>query len=560
MPRAPLNRYLLGTWLRFKYRIWALVLNSIVIVFVGLAINARTTASASASLEAAEQVQYPLVEALRSLRADHSAIGEALRQSLAAGDRSGLEGARDRYIQAQHDLDSIAALGPAQQGLATQLREQFQSYYIAASEATEQMLNKNNGGTSAAVETMQDQNLRLQHALSDHDNEARTEFQRLLASSAQGVNSTLHVSVIVALFSTAALMMGAGVLISGIFRTLGGEPERAAQVVRRLSGGDFSERIALARDGDDSLLFDIASLQQQLGRLIGDIRGSSRYVHAASTEMDDAVKELSERTANQASSLEETASSMEELTTTVRQNADSARNASEFVLQARERAQSGGEVVNRAVGAMSHITSSSMRIADIIGVIDEIAFQTNLLALNAAVEAARAGDNGRGFAVVAQEVRLLAQRSATAAREIKQLIQGSVEQVQQGSQLVNETGKHLHAIVESIAQVATIVSDIAGASQEQARGLSEINTAVAHVDSMTQRNALVVEQVNTVARNVAEQAQHLTRFVEGFVIEERLASTAPATTAAPADAPSRAPPSVHTTGSDPVERRPRRVA
>jgi methyl-accepting chemotaxis protein len=177
---------------------------------------------------------------------------------------------------------------------------------------------------------------------------------------------------------------------------------------------------------------------------------------------------------------------------------------------------------------MSSITSSSMRIKDIIGVIDEIAFQTNLLALNAAVEAARAGEQGRGFAVVAQEVRSLAQRSATAAREIKGLIQASVEQVKEGSGLVNETGKHLHEIVESVARVANIVSDISTASQEQARGLIEINSAVGQVDSMTQRNAAMVEEITLVARDVADQARHLTRVVETFVIDDSVVQSSQA--------------------------------
>jgi methyl-accepting chemotaxis protein len=269
-----------------------------------------------------------------------------------------------------------------------------------------------------------------------------------------------------------------------------------------------------------SLLYDIVSLQQKLGALICDVRGSSHSVDTASGDMDVAVGQLSERTLSQANSLEQTVSSMKEMTETVSRNADSARSASQLTTQAREQAEGGGKVVNRAITAMSSITASSMRIADIIGVIDEIAFQTNLLALNAAVEAARAGDNGRGFAVVAQEVRSLAQRSATAAKEIKTLIQASVEQVQEGSVLVDETGHRLHEIVESIAKVAGIVSDISVASQEQSRGLKEINAAVDHVDSMTQKNASMVEQITSVARGVADQARRLTNLVDMFVIDE----------------------------------------
>jgi methyl-accepting chemotaxis protein len=309
-------------------------------------------------------------------------------------------------------------------------------------------------------------------------------------------------------------------VIGSVFRSLGGEPELAVQVVRRIAGGDFTERIVLRPGDSGSLLYDIVSLQQKLGALICDVRGSSRSVDTASSDMDVAVGQLSQRTSSQANSLEQTVSSMKEMTETVSRNADSARSANQLTMQAREQAEGGGTVVNRAIAAMSSITASSMRIGDIIGVIDEIAFQTNLLALNAAVEAARAGENGRGFAVVAQEVRSLAQRSATAAREIKTLIRASVEQVQEGSVLVDETGKRLHEIVESIAKVAGIVSDISVASQEQARGLTEINGAVDHVDSMTQQNASMVEQITSVARGVADQARRLTSLVDMFVIDE----------------------------------------
>jgi methyl-accepting chemotaxis protein len=546
---SSVERYLLGTWLRFKSRLWVLIVNSAVIVCIGLAINSRITVGASSDLEAAEKQQYPMVETLRSLRADHAAIGDALRQALTEGDKSQLARAHERYEQAEHALNDMAALGGPALTLADELRHEFQAYYTAASEATTLMLGKSSGDDSGVIDNMQQHNQRLQELLVNKDSEARAEFRRLLASSAAGLHKTLRVSTVVAVISLASLMSGAWILITSMFRTLGGDPERAAEIVQRIAGGDFTEQITLRSRDSHSLLSDIESLQRQLGRLIGDVRGSSGSVDAASNEMDTAVKELSERTSSQASSLEQTANSMEELTTTVRQNADSARSASEIVVQAREQAQSGGEVVNRAVQAMSSITASSKRIGDIIGVIDEIAFQTNLLALNAAVEAARAGENGRGFAVVAQEVRHLAQRSATAAREIKGLIQGSVEQVQQGSALVDETGKRLHEIVESITRVATIVRDIAGASQEQARGLSEVNAAVAHVDSMTQRNALMVEQINNVARNVAEQARRLTGFVEGYVIDERQSPLS-------APAPLTASDTVH----EPTTRSDRRVA
>jgi methyl-accepting chemotaxis protein len=506
--------------MRFRQRIWLLPIMTAVIVITGIAINARITVSASSNLERVEKVQYPLVEALRSLRGDHDAISEALRQGLAEGDKSALDKAADRYVQAQQSLDAMAALGGEGLALAPEIKQEFDAYYTSALEATKLMLGKGGGDTSAAIDTMQRRNQALQSLLAVKNNAAQSDFRQLLASSASGLSRTLNVSMIAAAITLGCLAFGSWILISSVFRSLGGEPELAVQVVRRIAGGDFTEQIVLHPGDSGSLLYDIVSLQHKLGDLICDVRGSSRSVDSASSDMNLEVQQLSERTSSQASSLEEMAASMKEMTETVRRNADNARSTNQLAVQAREQAQSGGEVVNRSIAAMSSITASSMRISDIIGVIDEIAFQTNLLALNAAVEAARAGEHGRGFAVVAQEVRSLAQRSATAAREIKTLIQSSVEQVQKGSALVDETGKRLYEIVESIAKVASIVNDISIATEEQARGLTEINGTVGHVDSMTQKNASMVEQITSVARGVADQARRLTSLVDMFVIDE----------------------------------------
>lgn len=318
------------------------------------------------------------------------------------------------------------------------------------------------------------------------------------------------------------LALGAGsyVLIGSVFRTLGGEPEVAAQIVRRIATGDFASPVVLRPGDTDSLLHDIAMLKTNLGSLIRGVHHSSRAVDQAAQELDLGIEELSERTSSQAATLEETASSMEEMTATVRQNADNAQHANQLAAAARMQAEAGGQVVGRAVAAMTEINQASKRISDIIGVIDEIAFQTNLLALNAAVEAARAGEQGRGFAVVASEVRSLAQRSATAAREIKQLIGDSVAKVQDGTALVNESGKHLEEIVGAVKKVAKIIAEISAASQEQTHGLEQVSVAVSRMDEVTQQNSSMVAATSSVARTMTEQARKLTAVVSNFRTED----------------------------------------
>ncbi|MBV6325212.1 methyl-accepting chemotaxis protein [Duganella violaceipulchra] len=298
--------------------------------------------------------------------------------------------------------------------------------------------------------------------------------------------------------------------------TIGGDPEYVSEIAQQIAGGDLSANIKTHDSDRASILYGMKSMQARLADTIGEIRRSADTIATASGEIASGNMDLSARTESQASSLEETAASMEELTSTVNQNADNAVQANQLVLSASSVAEKGGHVVSKVVQTMDTINASATRIVDIISVIDGIAFQTNILALNAAVEAARAGEQGRGFAVVASEVRNLAQRSAGAAKEIKELINASVESINAGSVLVAEAGTTMDQVVASVSRVTQIMSAITEASSEQSTGIGHVNMAITEMDSVTQQNAALVEQAAAAAGSMQEQAGLLAELVSRF--------------------------------------------
>ncbi|MDO9164975.1 MAG: methyl-accepting chemotaxis protein, partial [Rhodoferax sp.] len=307
-------------------------------------------------------------------------------------------------------------------------------------------------------------------------------------------------------------------LIRSIRGQLGAEPAEAAEVAKTVGAGDLSLRIELMQGDTTSLMAQLKSMQESLTKVVTRVRQGSQSVETASAEIAQGNNDLSARTESQASALEETAASMEELSATVKQNADSARQANQLAMGASTVAVKGGEVVSQVVDTMKGINESSRKISDIISVIDGIAFQTNILALNAAVEAARAGEQGRGFAVVATEVRSLAGRSAEAAREIKSLINASVERVEQGTALVDQAGITMAEVVSSIRRVTDIMGEISSASSEQALGVAQVGEAVTHMDQATQQNAALVEEMAAAASSLKSQAGELVEVVAVFTL------------------------------------------
>ncbi|MBH1993473.1 MAG: MCP four helix bundle domain-containing protein [Burkholderiales bacterium] len=328
------------------------------------------------------------------------------------------------------------------------------------------------------------------------------------------------------LLALAALALAFGVvcawvLTMGIVRPL----RTAVDIARKVADGDLTAQIDVsAKDETGQLLLALKDMNTSLLNIVGEVRSGTDSIATSSTQIAAGNQDLSSRTEEQAGSLEETASSMEELTSTVKQNADNARQANQLAASAAQVAVKGGAVVAQVVGTMQSINTSSNKIVDIISVIDGIAFQTNILALNAAVEAARAGEQGRGFAVVASEVRNLAQRSASAAKEIKTLIGASVEQVNAGSMLVAQAGSTMNDIVDSVQRVSDIITEITAASSEQSVGIDEINRAIGQMDAVTQQNAALVEESAAAAESMQHQAHNLAQVVSVFKLNGQQAS------------------------------------
>jgi methyl-accepting chemotaxis protein len=301
-----------------------------------------------------------------------------------------------------------------------------------------------------------------------------------------------------------------------LFNRLGGEPVDMVQVAKKIASGNLSENLAIKAGDSTSLKAELSTMQNNLRTLIAQIQVAAESISSGAQQITAGNIDLSQRTEEQASSLEETASSMEQMASTVKQNAENAKQANKLATIATEMVVWGNEVVSGIVGTMTGINASSKKVTEIISVIDSIAFQTNILALNAAVEAARAGEQGRGFAVVAAEVRSLAQRSAAAAKEIKQLIGDSVDGVDSGAKLVEEAGNNMNEIVDAVKRVNDIVNEITAASQEQSAGIDQVNKAITNMDDVTQQNAALVEEAAAAAASLEAKAQDLTNMTKRF--------------------------------------------
>jgi len=465
-----------------------------------------------------------------------------LAQMAASADPAEVKAARERLEEntaglnkALADLDAVLASvqGKAVNAASKQSRDQYVA--LCARVAALSMEGKRDEATALTF----GEAFAAMHSLAGNLREQVSFQEKRFGNAADNADATYASSVnLISAAAVAALLLAiiSTILISrSIVRPL----EQAVKVARTVASGDLTSRIDVqATDETGQLMQALKDMNSALQTMVGEVRSGSDTIASASSEIASGNLELSSRTEQQASALEETASSMEEMTSTVKQNADNARQANGLAATASDVARKGGAVVAQVVDTMGAINASSRKIVDIISVIDGIAFQTNILALNAAVEAARAGEQGRGFAVVASEVRNLAQRSASAAKEIKTLIDDSVTQVERGSKLVNDAGSTMNEVVDSVQRVTDIMAEISSASREQEAGIEQINTAITEMDSVTQQNAALVEEAAAAAGSLEEQSAALAQLVSRFVVEDATSQAAPvravARTAAPA--------------------------
>jgi methyl-accepting chemotaxis protein len=477
------------------------------------ATTTRITANTSPKIEAAREMSYQAVDATRLTRNLILERDDAIRKT----HRANLEQSRagtdkqmavlDRLVDSDRERALLAASKAAladYRGFTNAVAEFAMSN--RPEEATQTLFGERNKTQAAYLATLRE----LVEFMSQQMREAAV-------AAHEAATTAIEIMMTAALLAVVLGVVSAWLITRSITRPLNAAIVAADRVAR----GDLAEAIEVkSTDETGRMLTALQRMQESLARTVGLVRGNAEGVATASAQISQGNEDLSSRTEEQASSLEQTAASMEELTSTVKQNADNARQANQLAVSASDVALKGGQVVGKVVETMASIDASSRKIVEIIGVIDGIAFQTNILALNAAVEAARAGEQGRGFAVVAAEVRNLAQRSAAAAKEIKDLIGDSVSKVDAGTTLVGKAGRTMDDIVGSVRRVTDIMGEITAASQEQTSGIEQINQAISQMDQVTQQNAALVEEAAAAAASLRDQAGGLLQAVSVFKLAQ----------------------------------------
>jgi methyl-accepting chemotaxis protein len=449
-----------------------------------------------------------------------SQIQQFLTDVSATADRDGFSDAENHYKSMNKILDDLIVLKPNSKAVFENTRSKLGEFYKVGNTMAETYIAKGRAeGNQIMKEPQTGLDARAEALILTMETfisplEAENVAVRALVNQK---TTQLRLAILgISLQSTLGLIAAIYYFNRKLFAYLGGEPSVLNAIAQRISSGQLNANVPVAHNDTTSIMAQMGIMQSNLQNLIAKIQSSAQTINTGAQEIAAGNAHLSNRTEQQASSLEETASSMEEMASTVKQNAENANQANQMAKEASSVAIKGGQVVSQVVGTMTEINASSKKIVDIIGVIDGIAFQTNILALNAAVEAARAGEQGRGFAVVAAEVRSLAQRSASASKEIKQLIGESVEKVSSGTKLVEEAGNTMDEVVTAVKLVTDIVNEIAAASQEQSAGIDQVNNAITNMDEVTQQNAALVEEAEAAANSLEHLANDLINSVSVF--------------------------------------------
>ena len=473
------------------------------------------------------ETELPGMVAIKDVYIAVTMSGRHLRQTMIELDRSALGADREKLEKDFADIDE--AIGRAEKYFYTEegktqvaiLRQTLPEYRALNMEAAGLAVSGDTKAAIAAMPKIDPVGDRMRGAIAKAT-AAETKNVATASDESARLYQRSRTVMIVLMLAAIGIALGVGMLTA---RLISHPLGQTVDVLEAVAQGDLVRTLEVStRDEVGRMAKALNAAVEGMRQALQEVRGSADNLATASQQLASGSEQLSSGAQEQASSLEQTTASLEEITTSVRQNADSAKQAAQLAAAARDTAEKGGQVVSSAVSAMGEINTASNKIADIITAIDEIAFQTNLLALNAAVEAARAGEQGRGFAVVAAEVRTLAQRSATAAKEIKALIQDSVRKVEAGSQMVNQSGDVLVEIVSSVKRVTDIVGEIAAASREQSAGVEQVSKAMAQMDQITQQNASQTEELSSTAQGLSSSAEQLQALVDRFRLEDERAA------------------------------------
>ena len=509
--------------MKFRTKIWMLPLGAALVFAIGVAASYAVGARTLQALSRLSTVDAPALQQLRLADQGIEQFRLLLQSAAVEGDSDKL---KDIQVSVDRTRSAIERLGTldGKSALARELLGAFDGYQGAALGVAKAMLAHSDAGD--LVGRMQSAQSRLDGLLKRDLEQAVQLTDSLQAQAVQGVGTGLWVTLAIGVAVLALLGLASNFVIRSVWRELGEEPDTLHKVTRRIADGDLQFDGRQAGGNDRSLNAAIGTMALRLRDTVGTIRDASESIAQASSEIAAGNANLSARTEASASNLQHTASSIAQLTVSVQQSAQTAREASQLAGATSAAAQRGGEIVAQVTSNMDEISAASRKIGDIIGVIDSIAFQTNILALNAAVEAARAGEQGRGFAVVAAEVRNLAHRSASAAKEIKELITTSTQKVDGGARLVQDAGHAMSEIVAGVQRVTAMIGEISTEATAQSATIGQVHTAANELDQMTQQNSALVEEASAAAQSMREQAGRLKTVVDAFRVGEHRSAIA----------------------------------